>query len=261
MLRPAWRNGDLLVLSSGWSNQQQPGQPKQDPFRDAILKAWVCRSADGGRNWQVRKEFPDNPLPGMTELIPFGDIVAAEDDSLRASCYAALFPERTHKTWMLRSDDDGQTWSVMSLVSDQSNETYLLPLDGKRWLAAARYREIELLRSTDDGRSWTNQGPITRRNEINGHLLRLADGRILLTYGNRIKGEFGVLARWSSDAGATWSEPVRLAHSLSNDCGYPSSVQLPSGRVVTAYYSKSAENHHRYHMGIAIWEAAGQVKP
>lgn len=254
------RNGDLLVLASGWSNQQQPGQPKKDPFRDAILKAWVCRSTDGGQTWQVSKEFPHNPIKGMTELIPFGDIVAAADGSLRASCYAAKFPERTHKTWMLRSDDDGQTWSVMSVVSETSNETFLLPLGDKKWLAAARFREVELFRSEDDGQTWTKQGPVTRRNEINGHLLRLKDGRLLLTYGNRIKDEFGVLARWSSDEGVTWGNPVRLARSLNSDCGYPSSVELPSGQIITAYYSKAAENHPRYHMGVAIWDAGANAK-
>jgi Neuraminidase (sialidase) len=248
------KNGDLVVLASGWSNQQQPGAAKKDPFRDAILRAWVCRSADGGKTWQVRKEFPANPIAGMSEFIPFGDVIAAGDGSLRASCYAANLAERTHKTWMMRSDDDGLTWSVMALVSDASNETHLIPLGEKKWLAAARHREVELFRSTDDGRTWTGEDPVTGRNEINGHLLRLADGRVLLTYGNRVKDQFGVLAKWSSDEGKTWSEPVRLAHSLDRDCGYPSSVQLAGGQIVTAFYSKLTENHPRYHMGVAIWQ-------
>jgi hypothetical protein len=116
-------------------------------------------------------------------------------------------------------------------------------------------RETNLFRSEDDGRTWTHQGPITGRNEINAHLLRLKDGRLLLSYGTRVKGEFGVLARTSRDEGRSWSTPVRLVHSLSWDCGYPSSVQLPDGKIVTAYYSKTVENHHRYHMGVALWDA------
>jgi hypothetical protein len=253
------RNGDLVVLCSGWTNQQQPGQPKKDPFRDAILKVWVCRSADGGRTWQVGKQFPDNPTSDMQELIPFGNIFVAEDGSLRASCYASHRTDHTHKTWMVRSDDDGKSWSVMSLVSDHSNETFLFPLGEKKWLAAARGREIELFRSNDDGRNWTNQGPVTRRNEINGHLLRLKDGRLLLTYGSRIKGEFGVLARFSPDDGVTWGAPQRIYRGLSWDCGYPSSAQLPDGQIVTAYYSKSSEGHNRYHMGVALWGADGSA--
>jgi len=48
---------------------------------------------------------------------------------------------------------------------------------------------------------------------------------------------------------------VRLARSLEQDCGYPSSVQRADGKIVTVYYAKRVENHDRYHMGAAIWEA------
>jgi hypothetical protein len=94
---------------------------------------------------------------------------------------------------------------------------------------------------------------VTERNEINAHLLRLKDGRLLLSYGNRAKGQFGVLAKLSTDDARTWSSPLRLVHSLANDCGYPSSVQRTDGKVVTAWYAKGVENHERYHMGVAIW--------
>ena len=48
------RNGDLVVLCSGWTNTKQPERPKQAAFRDAVLSAWILRSADGGRHdvWQ-----------------------------------------------------------------------------------------------------------------------------------------------------------------------------------------------------------------
>lgn len=248
-------NGDLLVLCSGWSNVQQPGQEKKAPFRDAVLSAWVSRSSDGGRTWQVRKEFPANPVEGMAPLIPFGDIFQAQDGSLRASAYAAKLPERHYHTWMLRSDDDGQTWSVMSLVSDYANETHLFPLGEGKWLAAARSTQLDLFRSDDDGRTWTKQGSVTERNEFNGHLARLADGRLLLSYGVRIDGQHGVKARLSDDDGLTWGEPLRIAHALDRDCGYPSSIELAPGKILTAYYARSVVNHNRYHMGVALWDA------
>ena len=247
------KNGDLLVLCSGWTNVQQPGQEKEAPFRDAILRSWVSRSANGGRDWEVGKEFPPPPSAGLTELIPFGDIHVAEDGSLRASCYAGDLKTKAYQTWMIRSDDDGRTWSVMSQVSDKCNETHTFPLGGKSWLAAARHREVLLHRSEDDGRTWTNQGPVTKANQINGHLLKLADGRLLLSYGDRVKGEFGVLARLSNDQGKSWGDVYRIAHTLTSDCGYPSSVQRADGQIITAFYSKTSDNHNRYHMGVAIW--------
>ena len=39
---------------------------------------------------------------------------------------------------------------------------------------------MQLFASDDDGRSWQNRGPMTPPGQHPAHLLRLADGRILL---------------------------------------------------------------------------------
>lgn len=255
------KNGDLLVLCSGWTNVKQSQRPKQSAFRDDILRTWVCRSTDGGSTWTQLKEFPA-PDEGWTEYIPFGDITVGESGALHTTCYGGEWVDPTvstktkgYRVWHFQSDDDGHTWRNTSILGPKHNETHLLRLGGKRWLAAARIDAMELFRSDDDGATWTGPQRVTERNEINGHLLRLADGRIVHTYGNRVKGQFGVLARLSSDEGQTWGEPLRLADSLESDCGYPSSVQLKDGKIVSAYYSKRAPECDRYHMGTAIWTA------
>lgn len=254
-------NGDFVVLCSGWTNIKQPERPKQPAFRDAILRTWVCRSTDGGRTWRQEKEFPA-PDTGWTEYIPFGPIIAGDDGALHASCYGGQYadPTKTFKTkagraWHFISEDDGKSWRRVGVIGPKHNETSLLHLGGKRWLAAARAEAVDLFRSDDDGATWTGPQRLTQRNEINGHLLRLKDGRIVVSYGNRIKGQFGVLAKLSADDGTTWGEPLRLANSLEGDCGYPSSLQRADGKIVTAYYARRAVNHERYHMGVAIWEA------
>lgn len=254
------KNGDLIVLCSGWTDVKQPQRPKQSPFRDAILRSWVCRSTDGGRTWTQRKEFPPPPN-GWHEYVPFGPIALGADGVLHASCYAGEFADPTKSTksrgnraWHFMSRDDGQTWQAGAVIGPKHNETSLLHLGGTRWLAAARAEATYLFRSEDDGQTWQGAQQVTERNEINAHLARLQDGRLLLTYGNRIKGQCGVLAKLSGDEGKTWFAPLRLAHSLESDCGYPSSVQRPDGRIVTAWYTKGAENHQRYHMGVALWQ-------
>jgi hypothetical protein len=180
---------------------------------------------------------------------------------LHVSCYGGEFtdPSKTSKTkgyraWHFASDDDGRTWHRTGVIGDKHNETSLLPLGGNRWLAAARIDAVELFRSTDDGTTWDGPQRVTARNEINAHLLRLKDGRLLLSYGSRVAGQFGVLARLSGDEGDSWSPPLRLAESLESDCGYPSSVERNDGKLVTAWYAKRARNHERYHMGVAVWE-------
>ncbi len=255
------RNGNLLVLCSGWTDVKQPERPKQDRFRDAVIAAWVCRSTDGGWTWTQHKHFA-TPEPGWTEFVPFGPILVGDDGALHASCYAGEFtdPATTYKTrgyraWHFRSDDDGQTWRATSVIGPGHNETSLFHLGGQRWMAAARIDAVELFRSNDDGVTWQGPQRVTGRNEINAHLARLKDGRLLLSYGNRVKDQFGVMAKLSSDEGQTWSEPLRLARTLNTDCGYPSSMQRADGKIVTAYYARGVENHERYHMGVAIWEA------
>lgn len=243
------KNGDLVVICSGW--ERKPGKSG-----GKILPVWVSRSSDGGRNWAVNKQFPA-PEPGWTHFVPFGPIVPGADGNLHTTCYArGLKDVSARHVWHFTSADDGRTWTRGALIGPIHNETSIFHLEGNRWLAAARTNPLyrtELFRSEDNGKTWQGPQPITQTRELNAHLLRLKDGRILLSYGKRLEGESGVLAKISRDEGRTWSEPKRLMHSLAQDCGYPSSVQRADGKIVTAYYSQSVENHNRYHMGVAIW--------
>lgn len=255
------KNGDFIVLCSGWTDVKQPQRPKQASFRDDILRTWVMRSGDAGRTWTKSTEFPA-PEAGWTEQIPFGDIWPGKDGKLHTSCYQGLFTDPTKSTktkqyraWHFESADDGRTWAPVSIIGPKHNETDLLPMPDGCWLAAARIDTMELFHSTDEGKTWASIGRPTARNEINGHLCHLKDGRLLLTYGVRIKDKHGVCAKFSSDGGKSWTEPLRLAHSKVSDCGYPSSVQRRDGKIVTAYYSKDAPEHPGYHMGVAVWEA------
>lgn len=257
------KNGDLLVLCSGWTNEKQPQRPKQADFRDDILSTWVCRSSDGGKSWSQIKEFPA-PDEGWTNYIPFGDIKQGENGALHVSCYGGEWTDpskstktKSYRSWHFRSDDDGKSWQRTGTIHLTGNETTLLHLGGKRWMAAARETGMDIYISEDDGVTWGEPNRVTQKNEINGHLLRLKDGRILLAYGNRIRtgDQLGVLAKFSSDEGKTWGEPIRVAHTTTWDCGYPSTVQRADGKLVTAWYAGASAYHARYHMGVAIWEA------
>lgn len=256
-------NGDFIVLCSGWTDEKQPERPKQRAFRDDILDVWTMRSSDGGRNWQKREDFPAAEA-GWTEYIPFGDIWKGKKGVLHTSCYQGQYkdPTKSFKTkgwrsWHFTSEDDGKTWKRGSIIGQRHNETDIFPLGKGYWLAAARIDKMELIRSTDNGRTWGEPVPVTQRNEINGHLTRLSDNRLLLTYGVRVAGRRGVCAKTSADEGKSWNEPVRLSDTVGNaDCGYPSSVQLKDGTIVTAWYSKHSTEHEGYHMGVTIWRVA-----
>lgn len=147
--------------------------------------------------------------------------------------------------------------------ADDFNETAILHLGQGRWLAAARtarLQRLELFRSDDDGASWRRDQTLSLPRQIPAHLTRLNDGRILLTYGMRCPGYFGVAARISSDEGESWCAPFMLVQYPDADGGYPSSVQTGDDRIVTAFYSASQPCHNRYHMGCVIWELSESDK-
>lgn len=262
------RNGDVVVLCSGWTNEKQADRPKQLPYRDAMLRTWVLRSSDAGRTWEKHEAFPA-PETGWKEYIPFGDIWVGDDGALHTSCYHGHYKDsaKTFKTdgwqsWHFRSDDDGHTWKGDSIIGPNHNETNIFPLGGQSWLAAARITNMQLVRSDDNGKTWGEPMSVTERNEINGHLHRLQNGRLLLSYGVRVRGQRGVCAKLSNDDGQTWSEPIRLAHTVGDaDCGYPSSVQRADGKIVTAWYSKQSPDHDGYHMGVTIWADPAKSRP
>ncbi len=258
------KNGELIVIASGWSLKAGEEVGSAPSLVD-VLRPIVSRSTDGGHTWSVNREGFPKAEGDMTELIPFGDIIVAEDGSLRVVAYAQSKDKIINKTSMYRSTDDGYSWTFYSRISNGDvesgearghNETAIYKVRGGAWIAAARRwkdgQAMDLFRSEDDGRSWFRSGELTEAKKHPGHLTRLESGNLLLTYGNRV--EHGVAIKISSDEGKTWSEEKQLLNLDKGDVGYPSSVQMANGEIVTAYYSSGISSHNRYHMGVVIWK-------
>ncbi len=236
-------NGDLIVITGGW------GGPK---FRGHLLKPLVARSSDQGRTWTRQS------MAWPHDLVPFGDVIRMGGRLLAVPMY-----DGKANSLLFFSDDDGRTWGKPALIGQgQYNETAVLRLRADRWLAALRTVSgaIDLFVSADEGQSWTRSQALTPPSHHPGHLLRLVDGRLLLTYGIREKSpggapDYALGVRFSKDEGRSWGAPARiLSLSRSTDGGYPSTVQLGDGTLVTAYYSNGIPEHKRYHMGVLRWK-------
>ena len=73
---------------------------------------------------------------------------------------------------------------------------------------------------------------------VPSHLVELESGSILCTYGYR-RPPFGIKACFSHDGGATWdvdNEVVIRDDGMHLDLGYPASIQLVDGRILSVYY-------------------------
>lgn len=121
---------------------------------------------------------------------------------------------------------------------------------------------IEAWRSNDNGESWSQlEDPVANTGEGNPpDLLKLADGRLCLTYGQRAK-PFGMFARISSDSGKSWGDPVTLREDGGGrDLGYPRSVQRLDGKVVTVYYFWDPKTGTERYIAATLWSPDRQLR-
>ena len=209
----------------------------------------LARSTDGGRTWERSvlrgSDLPRNMIAEQDGSLLF--VRAAKFDWTQANVGSPNFQ-------LCRSRDGGKTWSFTEGVINwdkkrRFGEVSAIRLRDGRMLATIRSLQkgapkgdmhgfgITLLtESRDDGKTWSLPRAISRTAEVHAYLTELKDGRILATYSN-YHLPFGVYAIVSSDGGRTWDRdhPIQLALSAHNQVGWPVTVQLVDGSLLTGY--------------------------
>lgn len=207
--------------------------------RKGLLGTWMLRSTDGGLTWSAPYRVPVNSPHGPISLSDGRLLYAGKqlwtDRGLCAVC---------------ESTDDGLSWRWLSELPvragdnvDGYHELHAVETSDKRILVQIRNhnqanaRETLQCESSDGGKTWSQPRAI----EVWGlpsHLLRLGDGRLLMTYGYR-RAPFGNQARLSQDQGSTWSQPFTISDDgAGGDLGYPSTVELSAGQFATLWYER-----------------------
>lgn len=222
-------------------------------------------SYDRGHKWKGPYALPDFGRPG----------VMARTDYLvngRHDCHVFLTASKQNKTegrvFCGRTLDGGLTWKFLSYVGPEPSGFSIMPstvrLSGGHLVMATRRREgsgekhhrwIDAWQSHDNGRSWSFlNNAVEDVGEGNPPaMIRLADGRLCLTYGDR-KSPFEMRAQFSSNGGHTWSTPFVLrTDGGGRDIGYPCTIQRPDGKLVTTYYYYTRENIYR-RIVATIWD-------
>jgi hypothetical protein len=222
-------------------------------------------SYDRGRNWRGPFLVPSFGQKGVMARTDY--IVNGPRD-----CHIFLTAAKPHGTegrvFCARTTDGGVNWEFLSYVGPEPNGFSIMPSSVRlspehlvmttRRRAAAdepRRRWIDTWASHNNGRSWEPLG-----NAVNDvgegnppSMLQLQDGRLCVTYGVR-KPPFEMQAKFSSDAGRSWSEPFVLqTNGGGRDLGYSRTLQRPDGKLVTVYYFYPDDDPYRRIIA-TIWD-------
>ena len=230
-----------------------------DGVTDDIVKAhlgsWVMLSDDGGRTWgdPIRSpaSAPHGPIRLQSgELLYLGKRYVAGWNEMENGVIIAA-----------RSTDGGRTWAEQGSVPIYPNthganyhEPHVVELASGRLLGMIRLENhgghnlesagvvhfsMMQTESTDGGRMWSVPRPLNFHGSP-PHLLRHTSGTVLLTYGYR-QAPFGQRVAISRDDGKTWDHDwIIRDDGPDGDLGYPSTVELTDGSLLTVCYQKAA---------------------
>ena len=208
--------------------------------RQAELGQWIIRSTDGGITWSTR-------YPSIVNS-PHGPIQLADGRLLYAG---KVLWTGEGEIGVCESKDDGQTWHWLAGIptrpGDDAKKNYhelhaVEAGDGRLIVHIRNHNpthERETLQcvSIDGGKSWSTPHSIGVWG-LPSFLTKLRDDRLLMTYGYR-RSPYGNQARISEDHGKSWSEPLIISgDGAGGDLGYPSTVELADGSLITVWYEK-----------------------
>lgn len=233
-----------------------------EPICKERCGSWLRISEDGGLTW-------GKPLR-MEITAPHGPTLRADGSLLYLG--KPLYPEKTAKpgagvleefssntkefpvtAW---SSPDGYTWTELGSVPLPSHaewkslfEPHVIELPDGRLLGMIRFegaetdpvhsREATICQtwSEDGGKTWSVPTFIDVAATA-PHLLRHSSGAIICAYGRRNEEPFGQRAMISYDDGKTWAKNIELRRGIDWDLGYPCSVELADGSILTVYYQR-----------------------
>ena len=235
----------------------------------------------GEEGWQSRELRSGEELPFFALIRNGTDLKSCvlPDDTILHQAYGSVVAGDPYRSWGLRSEDAGETWGMVTMAYDGGehpfNEGSLLCLLGGRIVAMVRITSASKLipqddkylwqaHSDDGGRTWS-EAHKTGMWGYPPHLPLLSNGDVLCICGHR-REPYGIRACVSRDGcetcdvkdaivlrddGLTTEGAVR-GKGAPADLGYPSTVELSDGTLLTVYYFTLGDSVT--HVAATRWE-------
>jgi hypothetical protein len=157
----------------------------------------VAKSTDGGRTWRYVVPHNANAYPLHLLDTKAGAILLAEG-------YAPYSSNDSTGGGILRSTDDGETWSWSNTGLYVQN-VWSLAVDTASGKVFAGTRYGDIYSSTDDGLTWQKmQGPSWAGQTSGVNSLLAYRGKLFAGFSNPLPGTIGLA--YTKDNGATWTD-------------------------------------------------------
>ena len=230
-------NGKILLPFYQWGGRwEKPGPRGGERLK---LGPMIIVSTDNGKTWSKAIRLP-NPFPAYAHTC--GKIIRLADGTLLLGIHGGR--DKGHSgTGIVRSVDDGETWTDFVNVAPYDTRAYYEPsfailADGDILALNRTEPEPYMYKcfSKDNGRTWSK--PV--RTEIQGdvpELIVLPSGNILCSYRSQEPGTRDTRMCISRDQGKTWVNE-KVIDPNGGDHGYTSSVLLDDGSVYTVNYCR-----------------------
>lgn len=282
----------LNVLSDGTLLMTGHVHPWELVNAEGICHSYIHRSTDNGQSWSTTKMLPDQPT---TYFLNARNVLELADGTLITGISGC----NRGQDFIWRSKDSGATWMVSTTNIVGIPDTYDMPVlaEAVFWQAQSgkifaitridsrhiplttgnlepaqqedwidHYERMYLFDSTDNGHTWNPAGDFGYYGEMYPAVLRLQDGRLLLTFTMRAavspqEPPLGVQAIIGEETKDGFHFDfscdrilldTRTPPGLNSGGGFGPTVQLDDGLLVTSYSYNGADEE--FHLEIVLWE-------